>query len=93
MLGKISADDILKYFSYFFPQKIGFDISCKLSPKQKICKKSLSLFSGENKNNMINLSFAELAQKGVKVNAYIGIDLVMIIPSASLSISEHGYPR
>ena len=28
MLGKISADNILKYFSY---QKIGFDISCKAS--------------------------------------------------------------
>ena len=30
MLCKIS-DDILKHFSYFF-KKIGFDISCKLSP-------------------------------------------------------------
>ena len=28
------ADDILKYFSYF-SQKIRFDISCKLSPKEK----------------------------------------------------------
>ena len=33
MQGKISADNILKYFSYF-SQKIGFDISCKLSPKE-----------------------------------------------------------
>ena len=31
LLVKISADDILKYFSNFF-QKIGFNISCKLSP-------------------------------------------------------------
>ena len=30
--GKISAD-ILKYFSYF-SQKIGYDISCQLSPRQ-----------------------------------------------------------
>ena len=29
--GKIPADDILKYFSYFYFQKIAFDISCKLS--------------------------------------------------------------
>ena len=27
------ADDILKYFSYIFPGK-GFDILCKLSPKE-----------------------------------------------------------
>ena len=33
MLGKISADDILKKTFLIFPQKIGFDISCKLSPK------------------------------------------------------------
>ena len=31
-LCKFSADDILKYFSYF-SQQTGFDISCKLSPK------------------------------------------------------------
>ena len=29
-LGKISADDILKYLLYF-SQKTGFDMSCKLS--------------------------------------------------------------
>ena len=32
ILGKNSADDILKYFILFFSQKIGFDILCKLSP-------------------------------------------------------------
>ena len=26
----LSADDILKYFSFYFSQKIGFDISCKI---------------------------------------------------------------
>ena len=31
MAGEISADDIVKYFSYF-PQKTEFDISYKLSP-------------------------------------------------------------
>ena len=33
---KFSADDILKYFSYF-SQKTGFDILCTLSPMQTIC--------------------------------------------------------
>ena len=64
MLGKISADDTLKFFC--FPQKIGFyfAISCKLSPKEKIPKNSLSLFSGKI---IINLSSAKLAQRTVKV--------------------------
>ena len=48
-----SADDILKYFSYF-SQKKGFDISCKLSPNETICLKIL--FSG---TNTINFSSAE----------------------------------
>ena len=49
MLGKNSADDILKYFPYFSP-KIGFDISCRLSPK--ICTKCQSLFAGKYKENI-----------------------------------------
>ena len=59
---KISADYILKYFSYF-PQKTGFDISCKLSPKETICMKCQSMFSSRDKKNVIiNLSSAESAQ-------------------------------
>ena len=66
-LGKISADDSLKYFSYFF-QKTGYDISCKLSPMEAICMKRQILFSGKNKKNIISLSSAENAQRVVKVN-------------------------
>ena len=75
MLGKITADDILIYFSYFFQkirfdmEKIRFDISCKLSPKVTICMQCQILFSGENKKNMINLSSAEFGHRIVKVNA------------------------
>ena len=36
---KFSADDMLKYFSYF-SQKSGFGSSCKLSPQEIICMKS-----------------------------------------------------
>ena len=39
---KNSADDILIYFSYS-SQKIGFDISCKLSPKETLCMKYQSI--------------------------------------------------
>ena len=47
-LGKISADDKLKYFFLVFSQKMGFDISCKLSPMETICVVK-SFFSGKNK--------------------------------------------
>ena len=51
---KFSADDILKCFSYF-SQKTGFNISCKLSPLDTICMKCWLLFSGQKKENVINL--------------------------------------
>ena len=43
-----SADDRLIIY-LLFPLKIGFDTSCKLSPKETICMRCLILFSGENK--------------------------------------------
>ena len=43
------------YFSYN-SQKIGFDISCKLSPEKTICMKCQSLFSGKNKRNISKCS-------------------------------------
>ena len=48
---KNSADDTLKYFSYF-SQKTGFDISCQLSPQETIGMKCQSLFSGEKYKNI-----------------------------------------
>ena len=47
ILGKKSADNILKYFSDFSHQT-GFDLSCKLSPQQTISMKRFCQFSGEN---------------------------------------------
>ena len=43
-----SAENILKCFSYF-SLKLGFDISCKLSPIETVCMKCQILFSGPNK--------------------------------------------
>ena len=51
----------MKYFSYF-PQKIDFNISCKLS-QETICMTFQSLFSEKNKKNIIRLSSAELVQR------------------------------
>ena len=64
MLVKISANNILKYFS-FLSKRIGFDISCKPSPDATICMTCQSLFSG--KNNIGNMPSAESVQRGVKV--------------------------
>ena len=50
-------------------QKIGFDFSCKLSPKETVCMKCQSVFSGKNKKNFITLSSAEYAHGVVKANS------------------------
>ena len=63
---KISLDDIFKYF-FYFTQKTGFAISCKLSPLETVCMKCQILFCGKNKENIANLLSAELAQRVVKV--------------------------
>ena len=62
ILGKNSADDVLKYVSYF-PRKWALTFFCKLFSKETVCMKCQSLFYEEN-----NLSSAESAQRAVKVN-------------------------
>ena len=59
---KNSADDTLRYFSYSF-QKIGFDISCQLSPYEAICMKIL--FSDKNINNLLYADFAHISVNDV----------------------------
>ena len=52
ILSANSADEeLIMFFSYFF-KKIGFEISCKLTPKESICMKCQSLFSGKYKKNI-----------------------------------------
>ena len=72
MLSTLSADNILKYFS-FFPEN-WIDNSCKLSPLETICMKCQILFFWEKlkkkkkkKKKLINLSSAKLAQRVVKI--------------------------
>ena len=64
-LEKVSADNILKYFSYFY-KETGFDISCKLSLMETIYMKCLIPVSGKNKKHIISLSSAEFAQRLLK---------------------------
>ena len=49
----------IDYICLFISQKIGLDISSKLSPTDTICMKCQSLFSGENKKKCFNISSAE----------------------------------
>ena len=60
----------MEYFVcfFYFCQKIGFGMSCKLSAWETIYMKCQALFSGENEKNTISRSSAELAQRMVKVN-------------------------
>ena len=53
-------------FLYFFFQKTGFDISCKLSPLETICMECQILFPEKNKKNIINFLSANFAQRAVK---------------------------
>ena len=63
-----SAEDILKYFPYF-SRKIGFDFSCKLSPKETICMKCQSLFSGKNKKNISGCRLLKFDPSMLSINA------------------------
>ena len=63
MVGKNFRRRHFEIFFLFFLQKIGFDISCKLSPLETICMESQNLFSGENKKN-ISLLSADFSQSG-----------------------------
>ena len=69
MLGKISADDILKYFYYFF-QKIGFwhfmQIVSSWDNLHEISK--LICLEKKSQKNIINLSSAEFVLSGVTVD-------------------------
>ena len=46
-----------EYIQFFFSEKkLEFDISCKLSPKEKTCIKYKVLFSGKNMKNILKCS-------------------------------------
>ena len=65
MLGKISADDILKYL-LLFAQKI--DLTFHANCQETICMKCLILFpEKEHKKNNITLSSAEFAKGWVRI--------------------------
>ena len=51
-----SADDKLVIFFFYFSQKTGFDISCKLSP-----------MDGDNLHEMSNLVFWKNKEKKIKM--------------------------
>ena len=56
---------VLTCWPSYFSQKIGFDISCRLSPKERNCMKWQNIFYW--KKNAIHLSSAEFTQTVVMV--------------------------
>ena len=54
---------------FYFFQKKGIGISCRLSALETICMKYQILFSTKNKKNIINLLPVEYAQRVVKVKS------------------------
>ena len=52
--GKTSRQQINNIFFLYSSQKIGFGISCKLSPKETIWMKCQRLFPGKNNKNISN---------------------------------------
>ena len=61
-----SANDKLVIFLLIFSQKIGFDISCKLSALETICMKCQILFSGKNKKNIPKCCLLKILLKFAK---------------------------
>ena len=77
-------DNILSYLS----QKIGFNISCKLS-SEAICMKCQNLFSGKNKIffffNLHLLTILPTALSVTQPAFYINLERAVIGPSATLT--------
>ena len=67
---KLSADDILEYFFFFFVffQETGVGISCEFSPLETVCVRCRDLFSVDDGGGVVDLSSAELAKRVVKVS-------------------------
>ena len=58
--GKKSAEDIMKYFSYFFFfffTENRLDISCKVSPQETLCMKWQAYFMGKVVQNVVCWNF------------------------------------
>ena len=51
-----------------FSQKIGFDISCKLSPFEMICINYQILFSEKNKKNISDCCLVKVLPRVLRVN-------------------------
>ena len=56
--------DFFFFFFHYFSLETGFDISGKISPMDTVFMKCQLLFSGNNKQNILNLASAEFAQTG-----------------------------
>ena len=90
MLGKNSVGDSFKYLSYF-PYKIKFEVSHKLSAKETICIKCQSLFPGKNKKHIIIFSAVEFAQRVAEVKGYCMLNSLLRVCSFFIPVCFKGH--
>ena len=70
MLGNIFCRRHFEIFLFYFSQKIGYDISCKLSLWRQSVWNIKAYFLWILKKNINNLSSAEIVKKMVRVKVY-----------------------
>ena len=67
-----AADDIHKYFSYCFSEKIRLDVSSESSARQRIHMKNPALFSSKDKSKKLKCCLLQFLFGTLKVNNALG---------------------
>ena len=67
-----AADDIHKYFSIVFSEKIRLDVSSESSARQRIHKKNQALFSSEDKSKKSKCHLLQFLFGSLRVKTDIG---------------------
>ena len=66
---------------FFFFQKTGFDILCKLSSLETICSKFQNLFSGKNKKNISICHLPKILPRVLSINNLeVNVTDLVVVP-------------
>ena len=65
-----AADDIYKYFFFFFSEKIRLDISCQSSARQRIHMKHQAIFPQKDKSKKIKCRLLQFLLGALRVETY-----------------------
>ena len=91
-----AADDIHKYFSIVFSEKIILDVLSESSARQRIHMKNQALFSSKDKNKKLKcrlLQFLFGALRVILVIQMFRIFMVVFFPSSVLSFCSASLER